>query len=376
LDLSLLPPSETDGLERYAFQFGRCYDAYLTTEPGWEAFWSRGRRGVVALIRQGRHLFSSGGLLAPEAERADLLAQFVESADEKGQVLTFFNIAEEQLPLFRRHGFQATKWGEEALVDLPGATWAGKSYQWVRRQSNFCRRQGLVVSECRPDAGRAAAWQALSAELSEVSQLFLDGKPQSGEMRFLEAGFDPARLGRKRVFAARADGGAGRIEGFVACSPCQGGETWVIETYRQRPDAVRGTIPFLMHQVMEVLRAEGVRQVSLCLIPGLRCRQSLPGDSRIARWGLVLASQYFNLVFDTTGAYHFKSRFRPRFENRYLCVRPRMNLFTAVAFVRLLGVLRLDPGKLCRQMVRRWRKRSSRATLRTPDGEAAEGLAH
>jgi phosphatidylglycerol lysyltransferase len=146
-----------------------------------------------------------------------------------------------------------------------------------------------------------------------------------------------------------------------------------METYRQRPDAVRGTSPFLMHQVMQVLRSEGVERVSLCLIPGLRCREPLPGDSRMARWGLVVGTQYFNLVFDTAGAYHFKSRFRPRYENRILCVRPRMSLATAAAFVRLLGVLRLDLHKLGHQIVRRWQKRSSRATLWTPEVEAAAG---
>ncbi len=37
------PPcaSHVDGLEAYAFRYGRNYDAYLTTEPGWEPFWSR-----------------------------------------------------------------------------------------------------------------------------------------------------------------------------------------------------------------------------------------------------------------------------------------------------------------------------------------------
>jgi phosphatidylglycerol lysyltransferase len=360
------PTDDTDRLEHYAFHYGRCYDAYLVAEPGWEPFWSRTGRGVVAVIRQGRHLFSSGGLLAPEAYQADLLAELVEAADAQRQVLTFFNIPEEQLPSFRAAGFQATKWGEEALVDLPDCSWSGKRYEWVRRQSSYCRRRGLVVSECRREDVAPPGWEALSAELSEVASLFLDGKPQADEVRFLEAGFDPARLGRKRVFVARADGGRGRIEGFLACNPCQRGRTWVLETYRQRRDAVRGTIPFLMHEVMHVLRAEGVQRVSLCLIPGLRCRQPTAGDSRMARWGLVIGTQYFNLIFDTAGAYHFKSRFRPRFENRYLCVRPRMSLATAVAFVRMVGVLRLDLRKLGREILRRWRKRSSRATLHTP----------
>ena len=358
--------SEADRAGEYAFRYGRCYDAYLVAESGWKYFWSSGRRGVVALASQGRYRFSSGGLLAPEEHREELLAQLIQHAAAHRQVLGFFNIPEDQLPLFRAFGFQATKWGEEAIVDLPDCTWVGKSYEWVRRQSNFCLRHGLTVSECRRGAMSAIRWQDLIAELAEVSALFLATKPQANEMRFLQGGFDPTRLGKKRVFVARAAEGTGRIEGFLACNPCEAGKTWVMETFRRRPDAVRGTNAFLVHQVMQQLQAEGVQHASLCLLPGLRCREPLPGDSALARWGLVLGIERFNLVFDTAGAYHFKSRFRPRFENRYLCVRPRMSLGAALAFIRLLGVLKLDAGKLVRNAVRRWCHRDSRASLPTP----------
>jgi phosphatidylglycerol lysyltransferase len=197
--------------------------------------------------------------------------------------------------------------------------------------------------------------------------MFLAGKPHSREMRFLQSVFDPRRLGQKRLFVARNRAG-GRIQGFVACNPC-GGRTWVMETCRQRPDAVRGTTAFIIHQAMQQFKAEGVLRVSLCLLPGLRCGTPLPGDSRMVRWGLAIGTGRFCPAFETAGAYHFKSRFRPRFENRYLCVRPRMTFGTAVAFIRLLGVMELDPRRLVRLAVERWRKRASRATLLTPEGE-------
>jgi phosphatidylglycerol lysyltransferase len=353
-------------VEQHAFRYGRTYDSYLTTEPGWEYFWSRDRRGVVAAVRKGQYLHVGGGLLAPTECKEDLLAEIVEHATARRLVLTFFNIPEDELPLFRRFGFQATKWGEEALIDLSSSTWSGGEYEWVRRQSNFCRRHGLVFSECRRENASAGQWESLLAELSEISALFLADKPQAGEIPLLESNFDPRNLGRKRVFVARADGGTGRIEGFLASNPCENGTTWTMETYRQRPDAVRGTIPFLMHQAMQLLKDEGAKRASLCLIPGLRCGEPLPGDSPLARWGLVVGTQYFSALFDTAGAYHFKTRFRPRFEARYLCVRPKMTLGSAWAFVRLLGVLQVDFGKLYERVAARWRKREARATLYTP----------
>jgi len=208
-------PDETTRAEQYAAAFGRAYDAYLVTEPGWEHFWSAERQGMVAAARQGRHWFSSGGLLAPAAHHEELLRQFVDHATDQGCTLTFFNICEDQLPLFRKCGFQATKWGEEAIVDLSKCTWSGRSYEWVRRQTNFCRRHGLEFLECRPGEFSGPQWARLTAELVDVSRMFLAGKPQSREMRFLQGTFDPRRLGNKRVFVAR-NRDFGRIEGFVA----------------------------------------------------------------------------------------------------------------------------------------------------------------
>ena len=352
--------------EQHAFCFGRSYDSYLVTEAGWEHFWSSGRRGMIAVARQGRHLFCGGGLLAPAEHQEELLRQFVVHALDQGRTMTFLNICEGQLPLFRDCGFQATKWGEEAIVDLPDCDWSGKSYAWVRRQTNFCRRQGLEWFECHRDEHSATQWSRLAAELTQVSEAFLAGKPQSQEMRLLQAPFDPRRLGRKRLFAARRRP-SGRIEGFLACNPCDNGRTWVMETCRQRPDAVRGTIPFLMHQAMSQLQAEGVRHVSLCLLPGLRCREPLPGDSAMVRWGLALGTGPLDPAYAVAGAHHFKSRFRPRFENRYLCVLPRATFGSAVAFIRLVGALRFDPRKLIGLAWTRWRKRAARATLLTPE---------
>ncbi|HEY5313549.1 MAG TPA: hypothetical protein VIK18_13570, partial [Pirellulales bacterium] len=91
--------------------------------------------------------------------------------------------------------------------------------------------------------------------------------------------------------------------------------------------------------------AEGVSQVSMCLIPGLHCQPPRAGDSRLVRWAMVLGSRA-SLVFDTAGLYQFKTRFRPRFESRYVCAYPRATLGSLASFVQVLGVLDLSPRKL------------------------------
>ncbi|HVA45961.1 MAG TPA: DUF2156 domain-containing protein [Pirellulales bacterium] len=351
-------------LEAIAFRHGQYYDSYLATDREREVFWSRERRGLVALVRVGRYLQAGGGLIAPRDHRETLLAELVAQADGRGEWLSFYNVAEDDLPLFRRHGFQATKLGEEAVLDLGDWSCQGKPFQWLRRQVNHCRRQRLAVRECVREQMTAAEWAGVTVELAELSAAFLAGKPQSAELRFLDGSFDPARLGRRRIFVARSQD---RCEGFLVCNPYRNGAGWAFEIYRQRHDAVRGTVPFLMHEAIEALRQENVRRVSLCLVPGLRAAAPIPGDSTLVRRSLSLAGRYFNFVFDTAGLYHYKSRFRPRFEERYLCARPRVSLRSAWALVRLLGVLEIEPSKLARVVGRRWRHRRRRATLALPE---------
>jgi phosphatidylglycerol lysyltransferase len=355
-----------DGVESFAYRFGRSYDAYLAAEPDRSHFWSRDRRGVVAYLRVGKYLNVGGGLLANAADRETLLAEFVEFADRHRWFPSFYNVAEAELPLFRQYGFQATKWGEEAIIDLQHRNWRGGEYAWVRRQSSFCRRHGVDMAECVPDSLPRKEWSQVQAQLREISADFLAAKPQASELRFLDGSLDLQNLCRRRLFVARQGGAAGRVEGFLVCNPYCDGRGWAFEIYRQRPDAVRGTIPFLMHRTMQMLQEEGLEQVSLCLAPGLRASEPLPGDSALVRGGLAIGSRYFSFIFDAAGLYHFKSRFRPRFENRYLCVRPKATLGSTWALVQLLGVLKLDLRKLGRSLLDRARKAGSRSTLASP----------
>jgi phosphatidylglycerol lysyltransferase len=124
---------------------------------------------------------------------------------------------------------------------------------------------------------------------------------------------------------------------------------------------------FLMHQAMRHLAEEGVDAVSLCLLPGLRAGMPRRGDSALARRGIALGSRYFNFLFDSAGLYHFKSRFRPRYESRYICARPKVTLGSAWALIRLLGVLDIEPWKLARILGRHCCKWSPRTTLAAPE---------
>jgi len=286
-----------------------------------------------------------------------------------GYSLSMFNIGDKELPLYREFGFQPNKIGEDALIDLRECTWSGKKFDWVRRQSNFVRRQNAEMIEVTNDGSLDDAPAELLAELGEVSALHIAEKPQKQEMGLFVGQFLPGHMHRRRVFIARTDHGNGRIDGFIACTPGLNGQQWSLEMYRQRPDAVRGVIPALMHHAMQQMKDEGVEQASLCLIPALRCHEKIDGDRAMTRWSMILFNRLLSSVYDTQGLYHYKSRFRPEFVNRYVCCYPKGSLGASLAFLSALGILNVKLGRVIMNAIRNIRP--SRWTIARPGQQVA-----
>lgn len=353
-------------LESLAFACGRSYDSYLVMDLDRQHFWSSGGRALIGFVLRGSHAVVIGGLIGPDDARESLLTQFMEHCRANRWTACFGLVPERDVWLFDRHGFQSTKIGEDALIELTNCTWHGKPYEWVRRQTNYCLRQGVVCREIAAAPSAPDTTHSRMAELATISELFLDGTPHGRTMRYFVGQFLPDRMHRRRVFAALGDGGAGRAEGFVVCTPYRNGAAWGIEMYRSRPDAIRGTIPFLMHATMQTLKSEGVEEVSLCLMPAVGClaRRPLPHrDSWFIHTYIHITHRYLNFILDTPGISHFKTRFRPRRENVYCSVWPKSSVLPLHAMLSTWGTLQFSPWRAIGRGLRRLRNRQQRATL-------------
>jgi phosphatidylglycerol lysyltransferase len=350
-------------VEHQAFTCGAVYDSYFATESGWKRFWSTDRRGLVSYRRLGRYVKVIGGLLARDEDKPQLLREFVAFARSHRLLVTCFNVTEEDAPLFREHGFQVTKWGEEPYVDLQSCTWSGKQFEWVRRQTNYCRRAGISVIEHRREDMDDAAWTSLIKDLRAVSDEHLATKSHAGAIRLLEGQLDENGWGRRRLFVAYSGDSPKRIEGFLIALPSRNGMHRSFEMYRHRSDAVRGVVPHLFHVAMTRMKSEGIEAVSLCLVPAVGCEQPLKGDSAMTRHAFTIGLKYLNFLFDFAGIYHFKSRFRPRYEGRYICALPGTTLLTGLALVRMSGMLDFSLKRTCLSLIQKHFKRRERAHL-------------
>lgn len=355
-------------LERHARTYGSSYDSYIATDTaGKEYFWADDNSGVLCTIPIGRYVFAYGGILAPAHGRRKLIERFVAQCAERRVTPSFFNTGIEDVELLREFGFQATKFGEEPIVELDQCTWKGKNYEWVRRQTNFCRRNHIDFEEVRREDLSAGDWESLMDEMDVISNDFLADKPHAGRMKNVVSRFCRKLVYGQRIFVAR-NTQENRLEAFVMCSPCLDGRMWAIESYRKRKDAVRGVIPFLMHQCMTVFQAEDVQSVTLSMLPLIRCEEPRPGDSWVLRKVVSLAQKRGGALYDSAGLYHFKTRFRPqRFEDRYICAKPRVGPGMLMAGMKSWGFMAVSPTTTIKKFVRQLVVRKSRKQLATPD---------
>jgi phosphatidylglycerol lysyltransferase len=355
-----------------AYEHGQVYDSYLAVESEREWFWSADRRGVLSYVRLGRQVKVGGGLLAPADARETLLREFLEMCGRRKWSVAFFTITDEDVALFQSLGCVVTKWGEDPIVDLADWSSRGKSYEWLRRQENYCRRRDAVCTEWLPLAASPDELHETFAEIEEVSREWLADKPQARPLGFFNGEPDFGHLSRQRVFLVRADGGQGRLEAFVFASPFQGGEMWALDVYRHRTDAVRGAVAFAMLHALRELQASGVRAVSLCMVATLGCDATGHEGKTIVTRLLAFGGRCLSPMFDLAGMYHFKSRFRPRFEPRYLCVWPRASLMNTLTNFYLTGVTNFSIRKVVRRAWSQWRtaQRRTLATYSGPDAPA------
>lgn len=333
-------------IEELAYLFASSPEAYDICHPASQVLRTPCGQSAFHVYADNRFWHIPGGIVADEFHKPVAVKWLRHVAETQRRTVAVYSVSAEEAPLFREAGFIVNKFGEEPILDLAQLDWKGHAYEWVRRQTNFCRRQELCVEEIVSAKDR----HEIADEIHEIFHEDLKGRVYSKPLHLLEGRFDPHTLGRRRLFVARRTP-HDRCEGFLIATPMNDGTGWAFECYRKRADSIRGTVPFLFREVADRLKQEGVREVSLCLIPGKGVENDKsPNADRWVQWILKTWYHRLNLLFNASGQDYFKSRFRPRYVDRYLCVYPQNSVCSIFSFVKVTGALNVNPCNLVRKL--------------------------
>ncbi|MFV0445898.1 MAG: phosphatidylglycerol lysyltransferase domain-containing protein [Planctomycetaceae bacterium] len=337
---SSLSAEERRAVEHLAYQYGEAAESYLIVEPDEEVLLLPNLAGAAAIVRGGCEKFINvpGGMLAPTDDaKLELLLALRNQVSTKVKVVNCYSVLDKDIPLYERAGYQINKFGEEPVLELGDIDWKGKPYEWLRRQQHYCERNGVMCEEVDRTTTAPEEWEVLKAQMFTVHRDDLRDRPYPHELLLLEGRLMPDFLGRRRLFVAR-NRNSPTIEAFLIANPMRGGQEWGFESYRRRRDATRGVMAYLMKSTIDKLQQEGVEQVDFCVVPGAGTREkSHPSESRLVQRAVDLWYRRLDFLMGFQGQEYFKSRFRPRMINRYVCAAPHATMGSIMSFLRMTG---------------------------------------
>lgn len=299
-------------------------------------FFSANGRAVIAYRHVSGVLLVVGDPIGPREEHAPLLEAFERFCREHDWTFAFYQAQPEYLEQYRARGWRAVHIGVEPLLWTTSFTLEGAAIGTVRRAVHKLERSGLEVKHFRPGttpfsaAPEHARW--LPA-LRAISTSWLQGRA-GGEKGFCMGRFDPARL--DDVWLAVAwHPATGEVEAFCTWMPVPARHGWALDLMRRRPAAPGGVMELLVTRSVEQARAAGDAVLSLSL-SALVQAGSVTADGAAgtdpARTFLI---ERLSRFYDFRGLFHWKRKFTPVYEDRYLVFADPLSLpRIALALVR------------------------------------------
>lgn len=344
------PMSDELLVERLTFRNGQVCASHFVAESNQQRFWRSDRSGVVVYVDTDGPLKVSGGLLAGDEDKPQLLDEFLTFIRKRNRSAVFFNIADNDLPLFQERGFHTIPWEDEAVLDLANWDSQESNFEWLRSQRDNCQRAGIRCLEWQPDLSSEDADRDICDQIQRIAADSLTSNTQLAESARFKGHVDFLRLGRRRVFLARSEDGAGQIEAVLIACPYSSGTCWGLEIYGCRQDAIRGVVPHLQLAAIDTLRAEGIDQVSLGQIQSLYRPRKTQVNPCLSQRLLNLGADCMNWLFKPANLPSDITGFRPRLESRYVCAYPRPSLLAGLMAKRFIESCKSSATILLRRL--------------------------
>jgi phosphatidylglycerol lysyltransferase len=270
--------------------------------------------GFVAYRTSGRFLVAWSDPVGPPGKEREIVAAFVEHAADWDREAVLYQITPQLLPVAHDLGFVFFKLGEEAVVDLAAFDLKGNKAKSQRHAINLVEKAGGRF--------RIAAHEevdVLLPALRRVSEAWLAAK-RTTEKGFSLGRFDEVYLGR--FPCAVVESADGRIAAFANVLEGPRREEMSIDLMRYDDTvdpALGSSMEYLLLKLMLDAKERGFKRFNLGMAP-----LAAVGEARRARPVERLAHQFFlhgETWYNYQGLRHFKERFHPVWEPRYMAYR-------------------------------------------------------
>jgi lysyl-tRNA synthetase class 2 len=253
-------------------------------------------------------LLVSGDPVGPDDALPELIGSLTAFAAERGLRIGAVGATEAFAALARDAGLRALYLGDEAIVATAGFSLEGRPIKKVRQAVNRLERSGFGVELRSLGALTPAEREALEA----ISRRWRGGAPERGFSMAMD-GLGGEQLADSAVVMARdADG---QLRGFLHFVPAYGRPAMSLSAMRRDRDTPNGLTDFLVVRSIQLLRKQGIEEVSLNFAAFARWLRDPDGVAeRLLARIIRLADRRFRIA----SLYSFNAKFFPRWQARYL----------------------------------------------------------
>jgi phosphatidylglycerol lysyltransferase len=305
------PPSEAE-LER-ALPLIRRYrsaQAHLALMGDKHLLFGPAGKAFVMYGIEGRSWVAMGDPVGEDDDtRRELVWNFMEQCERAGGWPVFYEVSPADLDLYLEVGMNLLKIGEEARVALDAFNLDGKTKKTLRNTVNKLAREGLRLEVIPADAV-----PPLLPRLKAISDAWLADK-HAREKRFSLGAFDARYLARTPM-ALLWQGE--RLLAFANLFLTETKEEASLDLMRFVPDSPAGSMDFLFVELMRWSHQQGYQWFNLGMAPmaGLTARRLAPLWNRFGALVFGRGERFYNFQ----GLKHYKDKFDPEWEPRYMAV--------------------------------------------------------
>lgn len=317
------PDATDEGRYRELLRRGSDTLGFLGTWAGNRHWYSEDGECAVAYRLSGDVALAVADPLAPAGRRLEALRGFTDFCVEHGWIPAFYSVHADTLRDLVELGWRHVPVGVETVMDLPGLTFAGKTWQKVRQPLTRAEREGYTAVWSR--------WHELT--VSQASQVVAIDEEWVADRALPEMGFTLGSLDELRDRDVRlllAVGPDERIEAVTSWMPSwtDGAITgWTLDFMRRRTDGPNGMMEFLIAKAALQLQEEGATVLSLSGAPlADDPDEAVEGDPAPLRALLRWLAEVLEPAYGFASLFRFKGKFRPRYRSLALAYRDPLQL--------------------------------------------------
>jgi phosphatidylglycerol lysyltransferase len=306
---ALLPNEEERRVVAFSTRnYGYNSISYFALSEEKSYFFSASRKVVIAYVLEGTVAVVAGDPIGTEGELAGALQEFKAFCAQQDWTMVFWQVRHDLVDLYQTFGMHFIKIGEDAVINTQTFTLKGGAMANVRTSARRAEKEGLQVVLYH---GQVLEAEQL-VQMEEISQQWVARKGGS-EMGFSMGQFHST--GVPEQITALAIDNQNFDHAFMTFIPIYGRKGWGLDLMRRAERCAPGTTELLLSRSIGYLKSCGAEMVTLGLAPMSNANNE---DASLLDSSIDAVTQRFGNLKDSQSLFHFKKKFQPTWESRYL----------------------------------------------------------